>query len=291
MRLRKLTPYLLVLPALATLFFLFLYPILWNVYLSLHDVRFTTFFREWDYVGLRNYLEVLRDEVFPRRFHDSLVVSLFFVGGSVIGQFLLGLGLALLLHRRPRGHGAFQALFVLPWILSELIVAYIWRYLYQPHGALNNALRAIGLPGVRWLGDPDLAIWSITLANVWFGTAFSMLMMGAALKTVDPELYEAAAVDGAGPWQAFRRITFPLLAPFIALNLILITMWTVNEFPLPLAMTAGGPNYASTTTSLYMYRQAFEFGNFSIGSSIGVLLLLFNLTAAAVYLRLLRRER
>lgn len=289
MRARRLTPYLLVLPALATLFFLFIYPILWNVYLSLHDVEFTTFFREWDFVGLDNYFNVLKDEIFPRKFQKSLIISLFFVGGSVIGQFLMGLGLALVLHRRPRGHGAFQVLFVLPWILSELIVAYIWRYLYQPHGALNNVLEAIGLSGVRWLGNTDLTIWSITLANVWFGTAFSMLMMAAALKTIDPELYEAAAVDGASPWQSFRRITFPMLAPFVALNLILITMWTANEFAIHLAMTGGGPNYASTTTSLYMYRHAFEFGNFSIGSSIGVLLLLFNIAAAAVYLRMLRR--
>lgn len=273
-----------------TLFLLFIYPILWNGYLSVHDVNFANFNQEWNFVGLDNYEQVLKDVVFPQRFNESLVVSLQFVGGSIIGQFVLGLALALALNSRIKGRDLYRVLIALPWILAELVVAYIWLYLYQPAGTINNVLGIFGISPIRWLSQTDTAIWSLVLTNIWFGTPFTMLTMGAALTTINPELNEAAAVDGASRWQQFRWITWPLLAPFAALTLILITMWTTNLFALPLAMTNGGPVYATTTTSLYMYRHAFEFGSFSIGSSIGVMLFVFNLVAAAVYVYALRRE-
>lgn len=280
-------PYLLILPALLTLLFLFVYPILWNGYLSIHDVKFSTFNQAWPRVGLDNYRQILTDSIFPRKFYTSLRVSLKFVGGSIIGQFVLGLALALALNSRVRGRELFRVLITLPWILSELVVAYIWLYLYQPSGTINNFLTALGGPTVRWLSTPGTAIWALVLTNIWFGTPFTMLTLGSALTTINPEVKEAATVDGAGSWQVFRWITWPLIAPFAALNLILITMWTTNLFALPLAMTNGGPVYATTTTSLYMYRHAFEFGNFSIGSSIGVMLFVFNLVAAGIYVRVL----
>lgn len=272
-----------------TLFLLFIYPILWNGYLSVHDVDFANFNQEWSFVGFDNYEQVLKDIVFPQRFNKSLIVSLQFVGGSIVGQFVLGLGLALALNSRIKGRNLYRVLIALPWILSELVVAYIWLYLYQPAGTINNILGIFGISPVRWLSQTDKAIWSLVLTNIWFGTPFTMLTMGAAMTTINPELNEAAAVDGASRWQQFRWITWPLLAPFAALTLILITMWTTNLFALPLAMTNGGPVYATTTTSLYMYRHAFEFGSFSIGSSIGVMLFVFNLVAAAVYVYALRR--
>lgn len=282
----KLTPYLLLLPALLILFFLFIYPIFWNIYLSLHDVSLVTLLREWSFAGLANYVELPEDPYFIK----SLLVSLYFVGGSIIGQFGLGLGLALLLHRKLRGVGAFRVIITVPWILSELIVAYTWVWTYDKYGLANSILQLVGLAGIDWLGNPGIAIWSIVIANLWFGTPFTMLMLGSALKTINPELYEAATVDGATPLRCFRHITFPLLKPFIAINLILITMWTVNLFALQWAMTKGGPLYSTTTTSLYMYRQAFQFGELSIGSSVGVLLFIFNIIAAFVYLRTLRVE-
>jgi ABC-type sugar transport system permease subunit len=202
----------------------------------------------------------------------------------------LGLGLALALNSKIKGRDLFRLLIALPWILSELVVAYIWLYLYQPSGTINDLLNTFGLPTLRWLSSSGSAIWALVITNIWFGTPFTMLTLGSALTTINPELNDAAAVDGANRRQTFRFITWPLLAPFAALNLILITMWTVNLFAMPLAMTNGGPIYATTTTSLYMYRHAFEFGNFSIGSSIGVMLLVFNLVATAVYVRALRGQ-
>jgi multiple sugar transport system permease protein len=283
-------PYLLILPALVTLLFLFIYPIVWNGYISLHQVDFQTYNRDWPFVGVDNYWALLTDSISPFMFYKSVLVSLQFVGGSVLGQFALGLGLALALNALIRGRQLLRVLIVIPWILSELVVAYIWLFLYQPNGVINGALTALGLPAISWLSSQTGAIWALVLTNIWFGVPFTMLMMGAALLTISPEVYEAATVDGASAWQTFRRIVWPLILPFAALNLILTTMWTTNLFALPLAMTKGGPLYATTPTSLYMYRHAFEFGNFSIGSSLGVMLFVFNLVAAAVYLRALRTK-
>jgi multiple sugar transport system permease protein len=283
-------PYLLILPALVTLLFLFIYPIVWNGYISLHQVDFQTYNRDWPFVGVDNYWALLTDSISPFMFYKSVLVSLQFVGGSVLGQFALGLGVALALNALIRGRQLLRVLIVIPWILSELVVAYIWLFLYQPNGVINGALTALGLPAISWLSSQTGAIWALVLTNIWFGVPFTMLMMGAALLTISPEVYEAATVDGASAWQTFRRIVWPLILPFAALNLILTTMWTTNLFALPLAMTKGGPLYATTPTSLYMYRHAFEFGNFSIGSSLGVMLFVFNLVAAAVYLRALRTK-
>lgn len=282
------TPYLLILPAILTLLLLFVYPILWNGWLSVHNVTFANFSQAWEFAGLDNYEALIRDTIFPRKFIDSLVVSAKFVGGSIVGQFVLGLGLAMALNSKIKGRNTFRMLIALPWILSELVVAYIWLYMYQPAGTINNLLGAFGIEPVRWLGTTQTAIWALVFTNIWFGTPFTMLTMGSALTTINPQLHEAATVDGASRWQDFRYVTWPLIAPFAALNLILITMWTVNLFALPLAMTNGGPVYATTTTSLYMYRHAFEFGNFSVGSSIGVMLFIFNIVGAAIYVRMLR---
>jgi multiple sugar transport system permease protein len=276
---------LLLTPVLASMLVLFVIPIVWNLWISLHDVSFVTFRDEWNFVGFGNYAALAADRVFPKIFHKSMLVTLTFTVASVLGQFVAGFGLALLLQRLTRYAQLFRAIIVLPWVLSELVVAYIWLFTYQQHGPLNNALAMLGIDPVPWLSSSSLAIWSVSLTNIWFGTPFTLLMMGAALTTINPETIEAARMDGARPRQILTRITIPLLKPFIALNLVLITMWTVNIFALPLAMTQGGPAQSTTTASLLMYRQAFEFGNFSIGSSIGIMLFLLNIVGAVVYVR------
>lgn len=283
-RFKALTPYLLLSPALFLLFFLFIFPIFWNFYLSFHDVTLIRLWKKWHFIGLENYGHLFQEGLFLK----SLKVTLYFVGGSIAGQFFLGLSLALLLNRRIKGGGVFRIIFTITWIVSELVVAYTWVWMYDSFGLLNRFIGSFGISQVNWLGNPDVAIWSIVITNIWFGTPFTMLTLGSALKTISPQLYEAAAIDGAGAWKCFQRITFPLLKPFIAINLILITMWTVNLFALPLAMTKGGPLYSTTTTSLYMYKAAFEFGDLSIGSSVGVLLFIFNLTVAYIYTRTFR---
>lgn len=272
-------------PVILAMTVLFVIPIIWNLWISLHDVTFVTFRRQWSLIGLRNYWHLLSDNVVPKIFHRSVLTTIIFTASSVAGQFVIGFGLALLLQRVAGSAQLFRAVIVLPWILSELVVAYIWLFMYQQHGPLNNFLGWFGIAPVPWLSDSTLAIWSVSLTNIWFGTPFTLLMMGAALTTINPETIEAARMDGATPRQILTRVTLPLLKPFVALNLVLITMWTVNIFALPLAMTQGGPANSTTTMSLYMYRQAFEFGNFSIGSSVGIMLFMLNIIGAVIYVR------
>jgi multiple sugar transport system permease protein len=280
-----LIPYVLLAPASIILFVLLVFPILWNVYVAMHDVSFTTILKDWEFVGFKNYLNLFQDDYF----YQSLKVSAIFVGGCVLFQWLIGLLLAQLLSQRLRGTEMFRLIFVLPWLFSAVIVGFSWRWMYNDKfGLINHFLRTVGLPTLKWLGNPSVAPWSIVISNIWFGTPFSMLFMGSALATINQELYEAARVDGASRWQMFSRITLPLLKPFIAVNLILISVWTVNLFDLQLTMTGGGPLYSTTTTSLYMYREAFELGHLSVGASVGFMLLVINGTLSVLYARSIR---
>lgn len=284
---KKIGPYLLLLPALVVLFFLMIYPIFWNIILSLHDVSITTLNNKtWEFTGLKEWWDVLTDPYFL----DSLQVTLIFVVGSVVLQFVIGFCIARILVEKVRGTNFFRVIFIFPWLLSATIVGYSWRWLYNEFfGLFNLALgRLFGVLPVPWLSDPDLAIWSVLLTNVWFGTPFSMLFQESALLTIDSEIYEAAKIDGANVFQSLVYITLPILKPFIAINLVLITMWTVNIFDLQLVMTGGGPLNATTTISLYMYKQAFQQGQLSRGAIIGLIMLMINLSVSYVYLRLLK---
>lgn len=283
MRLKEwVTPYIMLVPALVLLFGLMLFPIFWNVYLSLHNVSITNISKIWEFIGLENFIILFTDEWFWK----SIFVSAQFVSICVIGQFVLGFLLAYLLSRE-RWSYIFRPLYILPWFMSIIVTGYSWQMLYHTRfGLINNYLLYMDVP---WLESPELALWSIAIANIWWGVAFTMLFMETSLTSIDPEVLEAAEVDGATGFKKIRHVILPLIMPFIAINLILITMWTVNLFDLILVMTGGGPLYATRTTSLYMYQQAFKFGDISIGAATGIILLAINLALAYAYIRISRR--
>jgi ABC-type sugar transport system permease subunit len=213
-----------------------------------------------------------------------------FVGGSVALQFGIGMLMSVLLHQQVRASGVLRAIFIIPWTISAVIAAFSFKFIFDYNfGILNYLLNEIGLQSVGWLSDPSIVIWSLVIANVWYGTPFTILFLTAGLLSINPTIYEAAAIDGATRIRSFRHITLPLLRPFIVINLVLITMWSVNFFDIQLIMTGGGPLFASTTASLYMYRQAFEFGLLSMGAATGIVLIVINLSVAFLYLRFLRR--
>ncbi|ACL71044.1 binding-protein-dependent transport systems inner membrane component [Halothermothrix orenii H 168] len=284
---KKYVPYFLIAPAFLVLLLLMVYPIIWNIYLSFHDVTLIKLNRAWEPVALRNYFNVITDMYF----WESMWVTGKFVVGSVVGQLVFGLILALLLHKKVKGSGMFRVIYIIPWLLSDVIVGFTWQWSYhEKFGMINTLLGKLGIPAIDWLGNPDIAIWAIVITNIWFGTPFTMLFLGSALNTISRELYEAARVDGATRWQQFWYVTIPALKPFIATNLILLTMWTVNLFGLQYVMTGGGPLFSTTTLSLFMYNNAFEYGKLSIGSSIGFILLIINAIAAYFYVKLVQRE-
>jgi ABC-type sugar transport system permease subunit len=284
--LAKAEPYLFLTPAFAILLVFLIFPLFWNIYISFHDVSFITILKNWEYTGWKNFIDLFSDP----NFYTSLKITVLFVAGSVATQFALGMLMAVILSQKVRATGVFRAIFVIPWTISAVIAAFSFKFILDYNfGILNYILQQIGLQPVGWLTDPNIVIWSLVLANMWYGTPFTMLFITAGLFSINPSLYEAAVIDGATKLRSFRHITLPLLRPFIVINLILITMWSVNFFDLQLVMTGGGPLFASTTASLYMYRQAFEFGLLSKGAAAGLILIIINIAVAFVYLKLFRR--
>lgn len=282
----KLQPYLFLAPSFAILLVFLIFPLLWNIYISLHDVSLTTLLREWEYVGPENFITLFNDP----NFYTSLKVTLMFVGGSVALQFGVGMLMAVTLNQQVSGSGVYRALLIIPWTISAVIAAFSFKFILDDNfGILNYILNQMGIESVGWLSDPNIVVWSLVIANMWYGTPFTLLFLTAGLLSINPSLYEAARIDGASKMRSFFHITLPLLKPFMIINLILITMWSVNLFDIQLIMTGGGPLFSSTTASLYMYRQAFEFGLLSKGAAAGIILILINLTVAVIYVKFLRR--
>ena len=281
-------PYLLLAPALLILAIFLVFPLIWNVYLSMHDVSFSTILKNWQYVGIMNFADLLSDP----DFYSSLKVSILFVGGSVTLQFLVGLVIAVLLNQQVRGSNALLPLLIIPWTVSAVITGFSFKFIFNDDfGILNYGLEQMGLEPVAWLSDPGVVVWTIIIANMWHGTPFTILFLTAGLLSINPIVYEAALIDGASKIRSFFYITLPLLKPFIVINIILITMWSVNFFDLILVMTNGGPLFASTTGSLFMYREAFEFGLLSKGSAVGIFLILVNLVLAYSYIKLFKGNK
>jgi multiple sugar transport system permease protein len=282
----KLQPYLFLAPSFAILLVFLIFPLSWNIYIALHDVSLTTLLKEWEYVGLENFVTLFDDP----NFYTSLKVTLMFVGGSVALQFGVGILMALVLNQQIRGSGVYRAILIIPWTISAVIAAFSFKFILDDNfGILNYILNQLGMESVGWLSDPNIVIWSLVIANTWYGTPFTLLFLTAGLLSINPSLYEAARIDGASKMRSLFHITLPLLKPFMIINLILITMWSVNLFDIQLIMTGGGPLFSSTTASLYMYRQAFEFGLLSKGAAAGIILILINLAVAVIYVKFLRR--
>jgi multiple sugar transport system permease protein len=279
-------PYLFLAPSFAILLVFLIYPLFWNIYIALHDVSLTTLLKDWEYTGLENFVTLFNDP----NFYTSLKVTLMFVGGSVTLQFGMGMLMALVLNQHIRGSGVYRAILIIPWTISAVISAFSFKFILDDNfGILNYILNQIGIASIGWLSDPSIVVWSLVIANMWYGTPFTLLFLTAGLLSINPTLYEAARIDGASKLRSLFHITLPLLKPFMIINLILITMWSVNLFDIQLIMTGGGPLFSSTTASLYMYRQAFEFGLLSKGAAAGIILILINLTVAIVYVKFLRK--
>ncbi|KAA1183727.1 sugar ABC transporter permease [Rhizobium tropici] len=227
---------------------------------------------------------------------DILWATLVFVGGSVIGQQILGLAVAVVVVRGEKrglfGTTILRTTALVAWVVPGIAGGIIWQMLFSeaPYGALNSILRLIHLPVVAWLSDPAIAPWSALISNIWRGTAFSMVVMYAALKAIDPSLYEAAEVDGATGSQQFFFITMPQLRAAILVNMILITIMTLNTFDAIITLTGGGPGRATEVISLYVFNIVFRNYDLSGGSVLSVLMLIISLGLALVYASFLPKE-
>lgn len=270
---------------------LMFYPLLRGIVWSMQDISLARLAggRPSPFIGLKNFRDLFSDRTFWNKVVPNTII---FVAGSVTLQIGFGTALAILINQRfVLGRRMMRSLVLLPWVTANVVVAYSWVFIYDSRvGLINRFLLQMDMDPVSILSSRSLVMPAVVIANVWRGTAFSMLVQSSGLQSIPDELYEAASIDGAGLFQSIHRITLPLLRRFTLINLLYATMATLNVFDLIFIMTGGGPLHNSSVAGLYMYEQAFILGRFGYGSAISILLLVFNLVLTFVFLRWFRDE-
>ncbi|GES34176.1 carbohydrate ABC transporter permease [Streptomyces angustmyceticus] len=274
------------------------YPLVRGLFLSLTDANEANVERNigvnhlpatYKFTGLDNYKAVLGDGVFWDRLGWTVVWTV----GCVSLTFLIGLALANMLNRTLRGRTVYRLALILPWAIPAFISVFTWRMLYnEKNGILNKLLAGGGIDAAPWLNDPTWAKLSVIAVNVWLGVPFMLVALLGGLQSIPGELYEAAEMDGAGPWQRFRNITVPGLRAVSSTVILLSTIWTFNMFPVIFLLTRGGPGDATEILVTYAYRLSFIDSprNFSESAAWGVLILLLLSVVAVVYRRALRKQ-
>lgn len=284
-RARSLTRALPVAPAVVLLLLFLAGPIAYCAFIAFTDLQLTGQAEE-SFVGFDNFRTALGDEAFLNAVWLTLV---FTVVSALLGQNTLGLALAALMRRASKPvRTLVGGIVITAWVLPEVVAGFLLYAFFRREGTLNAILDWLHLPSQNWLFT--LPILAVSFANVWRGTAFSMLVYSAALGEIPQEITEAAEVDGAGGWRRMWHITLPMIRRSVGTNLMLITLQTLSVFGLIWVMTRGGPGDKSQTLPLFMYEQAFQNSMIGYGTAVALLLLLIGSLFSVVYLRLLRTE-
>jgi multiple sugar transport system permease protein len=281
-----LEPYYYLGPALILIALVMVLPLIVGLSYAFRDIRILAPF-SGGFVGFDQFEALFRDRVFWR----SLGNTLWWTGGSLVFQFLLGLGLALLLDRPFRGRRLVQAVVFLPWAVPTFLSGLTFAWLFNPViGPLPHWLAALGILSEPYniLGNPSIALWGPIVANIWFGIPFFAVTLLAALQAIPRELYEAAAIDGASAWQRFTKVTLPFLAPMIAITVLLRAIWISNFADLVVVMTGGGPANATQILPSYIFTTAYRKLDFGYASAIATALLALLCLYAVILIRMRR---
>ena len=288
MELRKLTPYLLILPTLGWVLFVIMYPVVFNIALSFSNIRYGT--EHFRFIGLSIYAYILFEEA---RFWHAFINTIIWTVGNLLLQTAIGLGGALLLNQALRGREILRSLIILPWVIPTVVVGLIWRWILEPDlGILNNLLYYFGIlrgKPIVYLGSPDLAMLSVIIINTWKLAPFAIVLILAALQTIPRELYESAAIDGASALDRFRYITMPMLTPMLMFVGFIAFVWNFNAFDIIWLITEGGPGNATETLPILLFRRAFREYRMNQAAAIATLMLLFLIAVSFFFLRR-RRE-
>lgn len=272
---------LFVIPTVAFLIIFNVFPLLYSLGFSFTDFRASSK-DPVNFVGLKNYVDVLADPVIWRSFSTTL----WYVVVSVTGQFVVGFGLALLLNRPIPGKGLLTTLLLLPMMLSPVVVGLFWKLIYDPSwGILNYVL---GLGKVAWLTDPNLALYSVAITDIWMWSPFVMLLSLAGLSAVPKHLYEAASIDRAGRFYTFFRITLPLVAPILLIAVIFRTMEAFKTFDIAFVMT-GQPQ--AELISSRLYKMAFQQWQTGPASALAYIILIMVLCITNIYVKYLNKAK
>lgn len=252
-------------------------------------------FTDWDgldptrhFVGLRNFRELLADPAARGALRQTLVIAV----AITVVQNAAGLLLALGVHSRIKSRNVLRVFLFAPAVLTPVVTAALWKYMLAPEGALNSLIAAVGPDSWQqnWLGDPTLALASVVGVIVWQFAGYSMVIFLAGLESIPREIYEAAAVDGAGGWRRLRHVVLPLLAPATTINLMLSIIGGLKLFDQVWVMTAGGPGTATETLSTLIYKNAFQFNEYGYSVALAIVLTIFVAIISGGQYRLLRRH-
>lgn len=280
---------LFLLPALVYMVAFFGYPVVKNIVMGFQHYTTTTFYTgEAPWVGFANYTAVVSSPVFDK----ALLNTALFTVGSIAGQFLTGLVIALFFRRRFPLNGVLRSLLLLPWLVPLIVSSAVWRWILdQDNGVLNRFLGALHLVQDRpgWLTSTSLALFAVIVVNIWIGIPFNVAILYGGLQDIPEELYEAAALDGATGWRAFRHVTWPLLRPVVSVVLVLGVVYTVKVLDVILGLTNGGPANATQTIASQSYQLSFQQFDFGQGAALGNILIVISLVFAVLYLRANRR--
>ncbi len=272
-------------PALLLLLGMSIFPLLWALYLSFTDYSATRDVPA-DFIGFRNYTEILTSPEVAQR----ALTTLIYVVAAVGLQTVLGFAIAYLISRRTRGRGLLTTLFLIPMMLSPVVVGLFWRFMLDAQfGVVNSMLGSLGLGQVEWLTRRNTAMLSLIVVDTWQWTPFIMLIALAGLTAVPKYLYEAAAIDRASEWFRFRNITLPLVWPLLLIAVMFRAIEAFRLFDLVYILTNGGPGVSTETLSFHVYKVAFLGFNTGLASAYGILMVVVVILLAQLYLRYLNK--
>jgi len=277
-------------PAIVYLALFFGYPVVKNVVMGFQQYDIATFFTgEAPWVGWGNYSEIVTGRLFGK----ALLNTFLFTVGSIAGQFVLGMALAVFFRRKFPLSGILRSLILLPWLIPLIVSSAVWRWLLDTDGgALNRFLMGVGVvdSGVPWLTSTSLALVSVIAVNIWIGIPFNAVILHGGLQGIPDELYEAGSLDGATGWRAFRHITWPMLRPVVSVTLVLGVVYTLKVLDIILGLTNAGPANATQTLTTQSYQLSFQSFDFGQGAAVSNILIVISLVFAVVYLRANRRS-
>lgn len=277
-------PYLFfIAPAIVYVLCFTLYPAIYSILISFTNLNFG--YVDWKFVGLDNYVRLLRWEYLPMVLGNTAV---FVIGVSLI-QICLGFCIALVLNQRIPLRRTVRSIAVLPWIVPSIVIALLFQQMFNGSrlGIANTIAAALGFDGQIWLSSPPMAMAIMIAALVWRGLPLTIIILLGGLQTIPRDVYEAAVVDGASPRQAFFNITLPLMKPVLLINLIMVTSGNLNHLDIPFGLTGGGPSHQTEVLSVMLYTQGFLQLDAGFASTAAVLMLVLNLAMTILYVRVL----
>lgn len=283
----QLEPAFYIAPAFLVLFVILVYPLGYSFWLSFHKWTLRDFIYGVPWVGLENYINLFSNPDFI----NSLRVTVLFVVSALTIEFSLGMGLAVLLNRDLKFKGIIRSFILLPMMCTNVVIGLTWRLLFNYNfGIINYYLTQIHLTPVEWLSNPNIALVSIIIVDVWNTTSFVALMLLAGLQSMPDEPFEAARIDGASNWQTFKYLTLPLLRSTILVTLLWRLIDAFRIFDVVYLLTAGGPAHGTETISMYVYNYGFKSFNLGYASAASFTMIMIMLVVGAILARNIGRQ-